>query len=253
MFEPSHPRRTPLSPLLAGNVAVSVGIHLVVLGIIGMGVPEPVLDGTTEGIVFLAPIPAQRAEVAAERLTFVDLAGGGDGALAEGVPEVFDDGPAALEGQGGTAPEEGTGDEGTASFPELPQVNVDSVYYPDEVDNPAAYDPRSAAPAYPDSLQRLGIEGSVTARFVVDTNGRAADSTFVIVGATHPRFAQAVVEAMPRMLFRPAELTGVKIRQLVEQTFSFKIPPPVRVPGSDSTATGMRPPSTTPPHTTPAA
>ena len=253
MFERSYPPRTPLSALLAGNVAASIGIHLVVLGIIGMGVPERVLEGQTDGIVFLAPIPVQRGEVSVERLTYVDLVGGGNGALAEGVPEVFADGPAALEGQGGTAPEDGTGDEGIASLPEIPEVNVDSVYYPDEVDNPAAYDPRSAAPAYPDSLQRLGIEGSVTARFVVDTNGRAADSTFVIVGATHPRFAQAVVEAMPRMLFRPAELTGVKIRQLVEQTFSFRIPPPERVPGSDSTAGGTRPPSTIPPHMTPAA
>jgi hypothetical protein len=47
-----------------------------------------------------------------------------------------------------------------------------------------------------------------------------------VVKATHPEFVQAVREAMPKMRFRPAILGGYKVRQLVQQNFSFKIQRP---------------------------
>ena len=225
MFERVYPATRPARIVVPGNVVASIAFHAVAVGVAGITLPTYVSEQVTEGIVFFAPLPVRRAEPAVERIAYLEVPGGGDIEASAGVPAAALDGPLSREGQGGTqAADDGVGTAGVAALAELPQVNLDSVYFPDEVDNPAAYDPRSAAPAYPDSLQRLGIEGSVTAQFVVDTTGRAADSSFVIIDATHPRFAQSVREALPRMLFRPAELTGVKIRQLVQQTFRFQIP-----------------------------
>lgn len=224
MFERVYPRNRARAPELPGSVVVSVIIHGAVLGVAGLSLPVYVSEQVTEGIVFFAPLPVQRAEPSVARLTYIEQPGGGEPISSEGASSVFEDGPRGTAGEGGNGAESTTGAPGLGVIAEAPRINTDSIYFPDEVDNPAAYDPRSAAPAYPDSLQSAGIEGSVTVQFVVDTSGRAAASTFVVVGATHPRFAQAVQDALPRMLFRPAELTGVKIQQLVQQTFSFRLP-----------------------------
>ena len=223
MFERVYPAKRPARPALPGNVVASIVFHLAMVVLAGISLPVYVNDQLTDGIIYFAPLPTQRTDRASERITYVDVPGTGDVEASAGATEGFSDGPESGAGQSGTADDDGSGTAGIAALAELPAINMDSVYFPDEVDNPAAYDPRSAAPAYPDSLQAAGIEGSVIAQFIVDTTGRAADSSFVIVGATHPHFAQSVRDALPRMLFRPAELTGVKIRQLVQQTFSFRI------------------------------
>jgi hypothetical protein len=41
--------------------------------------------------------------------------------------------------------------------------------------------------------------------------------------ATNPGFVDAVREALPYMRFKPAKIGPLKVRQLVEQNFSFKI------------------------------
>ncbi len=203
---------------------MSIAVHALVLAAAGISLPIYVNEQVADGILFFAPLPVRRAEPSVERITYVDAASGGVEGLSIGGEAGFVDGPATDEGQGGAQADDGSATAGFAAVADVPQINPDSVYFPDEVDNPAAYDPRSAAPAYPDSLQSAGIEGSVTALFTVDTTGRAADASLEIISATHPRFAQSVRDALPRMLFRPAELTGVKIRQLVQQTFTFRLP-----------------------------
>ena len=234
-------------------------LHLVVLAVAGVSLPVYVSEQVTEGILYFAPPPVVRSEPVTEQLTFVEMPAGGLGAVSLGGAEIFADGPAAPRGDDGTATTQGNGVAELAPLGDTPRINIDSVYFPDEVDNPAAYDPRSAAPAYPDSLQSAGIEGSVTVQFIVDTLGRAAPASLFIVNATHPHFAQSVQDALPRMLFRPAELTGVKIRQLVQQTFTFRLParagaqpdslarlrPPDRTPGL--AAAGLASPSVAPP------
>ncbi len=225
MFERVYPRNRASAPQVPGSVLVSIAIHVAFVAAASISLPVYVNEQVTDGIVFFAPLPVQRAEPTVERLTYVEQPGAGQSLVAEGAPTVFDDGPKAATGEGGADADNSNGTQGLGALAELPRINMDSIYFPDEVDNPAAYDPRSAAPAYPDSLQAAGIEGSVTVQFVVDTTGRAAaDSTFIVVGSTHPRFAQAVRSALPRMLFRPAEIRGAKIRQLVQQTFSFRLP-----------------------------
>jgi len=83
--------------------------------------------------------------------------------------------------------------------------------------------PGTLAPRYPSSMQSAGLEGDVRAQFVVDTLGRVEQGSFQVMQSTHDVFAAAVREAMNRARFKPAEAGGRKVRQLVEQTFTFRI------------------------------
>jgi periplasmic protein TonB len=83
--------------------------------------------------------------------------------------------------------------------------------------------PGNPAPRYPELLRSAGVEGSVTARFVVDTLGTVEPASVRIVQATHVLFEQSVREAIRRMRFVPAELQGRRVRQLVEQRYGFTI------------------------------
>ena len=224
MFERVYPAVRPARGLPVAAL-ISVGVHVAVIGVVGVGIPVYVRESVTEGISYFAPVPVQHQQVSGERLSFLEVAGSGEVGQAMGVMDDFGDGATvASRGSDGADSTQGTGTLGVPSLPDFAPISFDSVYFPEEVDNPVAYDARSRAPAYPDSLQRLGIEGSVTAQFVVDTNGRAADSSLRIIDSTHTQFARSLREALPGMLFRPAEIRGTKIRQLVQQTFSFRIP-----------------------------
>lgn len=99
----------------------------------------------------------------------------------------------------------------------------DSVMTVLEVDSAAARYDDSAAPPYPPSMLERRIEGSVAIQYVVDTTGRADTGSVVILSATHPDFATSVRSTLPAMLFRPAVMGSRKVRQLVQQLFSFKI------------------------------
>ena len=92
-----------------------------------------------------------------------------------------------------------------------------------EVDSAVVRDPTSAAPEYPQHLLVGGVEGSAFVRFVVDTTGVVDTMTYRVVTATHPDFAVAVRRALPDMKFHAAQQAGHKVRQLVEQTFRFRI------------------------------
>ncbi len=83
--------------------------------------------------------------------------------------------------------------------------------------------PGTATPRYPSMLQSAGVEGNVRAQFVVDTLGRVEQGSFRALDATHDLFIAAVRDALARARFRPAEAGGRKVRQLVEQTFTFSI------------------------------
>ena len=94
-----------------------------------------------------------------------------------------------------------------------------------EVDSTVLRDPMSDAPEYPKSLLDRGIEGSAAVRFVVDTDGVVDTISYRVLRATHADFAVAVRMSLKGMRFRPAIRAGSKVRQLVEQTFSFRIVP----------------------------
>lgn len=81
----------------------------------------------------------------------------------------------------------------------------------------------SASPRYPDRLRSSGVEGTVVLRFVVGPNGRVEMGTVQVVDTPHDAFTDAVKDALRRMKFRPAEVQGTKVRQLVEQSFTFRL------------------------------
>jgi TonB family protein len=109
-----------------------------------------------------------------------------------------------------------------APAPALPQTK-DSVFTVLDVDSAVARSENSAAPAYPLKLLSEHITGSVLARYVVDTTGFADSASFRVMKSTNAAFENAVREALPYMRFRPAKIGTAKVRQLVEQTFSFRI------------------------------
>jgi outer membrane biosynthesis protein TonB len=94
-----------------------------------------------------------------------------------------------------------------------------------EVDSAVARYPESAAPAYPAAMLAKSVEGSVNAQFIVDTLGFVDTLSFHVLSTTHPEFTRAVQNALPGMKFHPAILRSHKVRQLVQQSFSFKIVP----------------------------
>ena len=76
---------------------------------------------------------------------------------------------------------------------------------------------------YPDMLRSAAVEGEVLAQFVVDTTGRAEPGSLKILKQSHDLFVQSVKNALPQMRFIPAEVGGRKVKQLVQQPFTFSI------------------------------
>jgi protein TonB len=209
------------------STLVSVAIHVAgMAAILASGAsPVEVARRVTEGLVFLAPPPVPSAGPVAEseRLRFAELAPPSVPMLSDLVD------PMAMTTQTAipvTAiveePTRGRDQPERAAAAVFDQP-APTVYFAYQVESPAAFDSRSAAPAYPDSLQRAGIEGSVIAQFIVDTTGRVETGTLVVLESTHLRFTESVEAAVPNMLFRPAVLSGMKTRQLVQIPFRFRI------------------------------
>jgi TonB family protein len=95
------------------------------------------------------------------------------------------------------------------------------VYIEPELERPAARDPTSDGPMYPEYLRTHGVEGTVVIRFIIDTAGHADSATLRVMETSHPGFADAVRLALPRMRFTPAELDGRHVPELVMQEFRF--------------------------------
>ncbi len=100
---------------------------------------------------------------------------------------------------------------------------TDSVYNEVDVDSVAIRFLWSAAPQYPAELLRKHVQGAVRVQYVVDTSGYADTTSFRVVLATDTGFAAAVRAALPRMRFSPAMIGSKRVRQLVEQDFTFRI------------------------------
>jgi hypothetical protein len=102
-------------------------------------------------------------------------------------------------------------------------------FFVSQVDRPVVFTGGSRV-IYPDDLRSRYVSGCVLVQFVVDTVGRPDMSTFRVLKVSHPEFAQAVREGLPGMRFRPAELHGRKVRQVVEEPFGFSIDLKTQIP-----------------------
>jgi hypothetical protein len=218
LLESHDTRTTPL------GAVVSLGVHVLLAFVVitayrqGLDESDKALD---EFAMFLVP-PNRAIYVAGNGPAFIR------GEDSEGKKS-------NQKGQGGTGKESGagqfsptTGDTATSTqlTISLPNVLGDTVLTEIEVDSAVKRYEWSAAPSYPITLLQQNIEGGAFIIYVVDTLGMADTASMQVVKATHPEFVQAVREAMPKMRFRPAILGGYKVRQLVQQNFSFKIQRP---------------------------
>ena len=78
-------------------------------------------------------------------------------------------------------------------------------------------------PRYPEVLRSSGVEGQVVAVFIVDQQGRPEEASIRFARSDSPLFEEAVRVALRRMRFAPAEVGGVKVRQLVQMPFLFTL------------------------------
>jgi protein TonB len=95
-------------------------------------------------------------------------------------------------------------------------------YSENTVDRPVS-PTRQAPPRYPESLKSVGVEGVVAMRFIVGADGRVEPGSIDVISTPHKLFAEAVRKSLLESRYRPAEAAGHAVRQVVEQTFSFKI------------------------------
>ena len=102
-------------------------------------------------------------------------------------------------------------------------VNTDQPYFEFQVEKQVSPLPGNPAPRYPDMLRSANVEGEVLAQFVVDTTGRYEAGTFKVLKSSHELFTAAVKSALPNMKFYPAEVGGRKVKQLVQQPFTFSL------------------------------
>jgi protein TonB len=96
----------------------------------------------------------------------------------------------------------------------------DQTYFDFQVDQAARVRvPR--APAYPENLRSAHIDGQVLVQFVVDERGTADMNTFKVIKTTNPEFVEAVRRAISNTAYSPAEIRGRRVKQLVQQPFTF--------------------------------
>jgi len=186
------------------------------------GGPDEAIEAAEETVTFL--IPMNRTNSPPPREESVQFVREGEKAGTGGFEEKIVDKAATREAPVvGTGPEEGKPEEAAPDI--VPNAIYDTVATAVDVDSMVTRFSDSAAPMYPPKLLELKVEGGAYVQFVVDTTGAADTTSFRVISATHPEFAQSVRDALPGMRFHPAILRSKKVRQLVEQPFMFKIIP----------------------------
>ena len=215
----SYSRSTPVS----SSAMISVFAHALLIGAAISATRRPASldpDWIENRAYYLPPpnrMPAQ--EGSRETIKYIELApegvgsGLGKGGFGTGEPALHD--VAAKPGD--------LGRDLTSTEAAQPLAGADSVFTQLDVDSTVSRYPGSAAPAYPAEMLKQGVQGSVVTQYVVDTTGFADTTSLRILSTTHEQFADAVRAALPYMRFFPAKVGDRKVRQLVEQEFSFKI------------------------------
>lgn len=220
----SYAKTTPVG----SSATLSLVAHAIIIAAwVYSTLPESHMpdDSFSNRVVYIPPpdkVPGPPARQ--ERVQYVELDRPGAG-LASG------DGPRLMGGARPTAPDESVGKAPKDTAVVAPPVTAptppggleDSVFTVLDVDTAVVRSSNSAAPAYPLKLLQARIMGSVSAQYIVDTTGFADTASFTVMKSTHPEFVLAVREALPYMRFKPAKIGPLKVRQLVEQQFSFRI------------------------------
>jgi protein TonB len=216
----SYARRT----FVASSATISIAAHAVLIASwVYATLPPPgmPIDGLANRTYpQYVPPPNQHPGIPGshESVRYIEMPQVGLG-TGDGGHKVGDDRPVVTDPTIGAAPVD------SVPTPEAPAVNgsADSVFTLIDVDSAVTRSVNSAAPQYPSALLAQHVMGYVSARYVVDTTGLADSASFEVIESTNPEFVDAVRAALPGMRFTPAKIGRLKVRQLVEQTFSFKI------------------------------
>jgi len=97
------------------------------------------------------------------------------------------------------------------------------IYTADVVEKTVMPYPDNPKPLYPSQMLSAGIEAAFVVRFVVDTTGHVDDHSLKFPSSAGRLFVDAVQRVLLRSRYRPAELGGRRVSQLVEQQFTFRI------------------------------
>ena len=90
-------------------------------------------------------------------------------------------------------------------------------------DKEASASPRNMPPAYPMDALRARRNGAVVMSFYVDSTGRVEMNTARPFFSSEAAFTDAVMAALPNLVFSPAEKDGRKVRSRVVMPFSFTV------------------------------
>ena len=212
---------------IGGSAALSTVVHFAVIAAWVAGT-LPVASLAADSIanrVFYIPPPDKPPRVAGgqETIHFINVAGLGVGPG----PSTFDAAkpigvPIPTETVGAAPPDTAQ----TTPPPGNSETTQDSVYTVLEVDSAVVRSAASAAPSYPPELLKQHVEGLVRLRYVVDTTGYADTNSIEVISSSNPLFLQSVRDVLPQMRFSPAKIGEHKVRQLVEQPFTFHIATP---------------------------
>ncbi len=104
-----------------------------------------------------------------------------------------------------------------------PQVAQNGIYFESQVEEPVKAAPGTVGPKYPESLKNGGKSGKVLVQFVVHEDGKADIASFRVLKSDDPLMEAAVREALPTMTFVPAKIGGRRVKQLVQQPFTFSL------------------------------
>jgi hypothetical protein len=220
----SYAKETSVAPV--GAMSFVVHVLLISAWVYGTRPSESLPDDSFANRVYYIPPPdrAPGPRVSHEQVVYVESAKEGPGA-GEGVAArmMGDARPVAQDlSIGKTPPAADTVQH--AEKPNTPPPGTeDSVFSVLDVDTAVVRSTNSAAPAYPLKLLQAHVMGNVMAQYIVDTTGFADTASFTVIRATHAEFVAAVREALPYMRFSPAKIGALKVKQLVEQNFAFKI------------------------------
>ena len=102
-------------------------------------------------------------------------------------------------------------------------MNAEQPWFEFQVTTQAKQIPGTGNIRYPAELRAANVEGEVLAQFIVDQNGTVELSTYKVLKSNHDLFTQAVKAALPGMKFEPAQVKGVRVKQLVQQPFTFAL------------------------------
>jgi TonB family protein len=219
----SRPHHGSILVAVEGYV-VSVVAHVLILGIFftprATKAPTEEVPESFQWVRFLLPKDrTPSSQGVREHVTYFEApAPGGSGTLLDDSRE-----PERMQLEMPRGTEKDALADTAAAPPPTPDVDADEVMTVLQVDTAAARYEDSAAPPYPPSMLEKRIEGTVAVQYVVDTTGRADTTSFVVLSTSHTDFAKSVRATLPHMRFRPAIMNAVKVRQLVQQQFSFRI------------------------------